>query len=1422
MDIKAAKAVKKKHGLSSRFFSANLLLLFVILAVFVTMVAIMVASIAREASKNYARFYSIETVEKFSSYLNRELALVSKIAHSKAVAEWYADEGNDAKKQAAYDEMIGYADSFQSAGLYFGIDKSLNEYSVESGAKFSEFVPFDVLDPDIEYNAWYYTSIESVFDYELNIDIDKVTNSRTLWINHKVTSNSGEVLGVFCSGLEFDSVAEELFGSYDSGSVRGYVVDKNGIIQMDSLLVSNGTTPDESLTKSIFDESGDKKLNSAIEKYLSDKQGQLAQQSEPDVMQISGSTYGYAAIAPIKGTSWTVITFYNSSSLFNAGKLLPLLLVMLAGFALYTILINTLIRRIIISPLTNLTGSLARSGEGNEIIYGSDREDEFGALAVTIQGMRDRLNSYNTALLAGSVERDKQSRLLQAVNGAAAVLLTADSTKTRESLQEGMELMARCMDVDRIHIWRNEMKDGVLCYSHVIEWNSAPESRDMSAFTKGGPYDHVIGRWKRVFAGGGYINSTLAGLPLDEQAFFQGFLLQSVLAIPIYITDHFWGFISFDDCHRVRVFTEEEISILRSGSLMLASVVTREEEAVKMREADERTRIMLDATPLCCNFWDSNYKNIDCNDEAVKLFELGSKEEYLDRFYELSPEYQPDGKLSSEQAGENIRKAFSEGRAVFEWMHQKLDGTPIPSEITLVRVKRGEEYIVAGYTRDMREYKKMMEKIDHRDALLHTVNDVATILLQSEVDEFADVLWHCMGMIAASVNVDRVYIWKNQIIDGQLCGTRLYDWSDNAFPKRGEEASVDIPYNKLMPGWEEALSSGTCVNGIVRDLSEEEQNRLSAQGVLSILIVPVFLQEHFWGFVGFDDCHSERYFSSNEESILRSGSLLIANALLRNEMTLSLSQNAVALEKAVEAAEAASRAKSDFLSNMSHEMRTPMNAIIGMTSIGMSAGDLEQKDYAFNKIGDASSHLLGVINDVLDMSKIEANKFELSETEFDFETMLQKTVDVISFRVDEKRQEFTVTLDNEIPHALIGDNQRLIQVITNLLSNAVKFTPEGGRIRLDTHLESIQGDLCTLRISVSDNGIGITPEQQKRLFTSFEQAESSTSRKFGGTGLGLAISKRIVQMMGGKIWLNSEPGVGSVFEFTVQLKRGKISEGTLIGTGVSWRNLRVLVVDDDQDTLDYFYSIAERFELSCDRAIGGREALDQISKNGAYDIYFVDWRMPEMNGIELAREIKSHNEKPSVIIMISAGAWTEVEDEARAAGVDRFLPKPLFPSAIADCINGCLGKEQGAKDCELSTENATTFEGYRVLLAEDMEINREIVLALLAPTKLRVDCAVSGIQVLEMFEANASDYDLIFMDVQMPEMDGLEATRRIRALDIPEASKIPIVAMTANVFREDVEMCLKAGMNAHVGKPIDIAEVVSKLREFLPRKGRNC
>ena len=521
--------------------------------------------------------------------------------------------------------------------------------------------------------------------------------------------------------------------------------------------------------------------------------------------------------------------------------------------------------------------------------------------------------------------------------------------------------------------------------------------------------------------------------------------------------------------------------------------------------------------------------------------------------------------------------------------------------------------------------------------------------------------------------------------------------------------------------------------------------------------------------------------------------------------------------RAKEAAIRSSSAKSDFLANMSHEMRTPLNAIIGMTHIGSKSEDIDKKDYSLKKISEASAHLLGVINDVLDMSKIEVNKLELSYTNFDFEKMLVRVTNLVNFNVEKKNQNFIVNIDSSIPPFIYMDEQRLAQVITNLLSNAVKFTPERGTIKLSANKvgEDKENNINYINFSVTDTGIGISEEQKERLFGSFEQADNSISRKYGGTGLGLTISKKIVDLMGGDMKVESSPDSGSTFSFMIPVKTGKGVVTTKLPKGVSWSSIRILAVDDSMEIRDYFTSTSRALGFTCDVAENSKEALKFLQRNEdkKYDIVFVDWNMPGMDSAEFTRTVKEDYSENAVIIMTSPTEWNNIESIASKSGIDGYISKPLFTSTLTDTINEYIHIDDHMKSAGMDDfDDKTGLEGLNILLAEDIEINREIVLGLFEGTGVMIETAENGKEAVNKFKKYPEKYDAVFMDIHMPEMDGYEATRLIRAMDVPNARSIPIIAMTANVFSKDIEKCLRVGMNDHVGKPLDVDEVMTKLK----------
>jgi signal transduction histidine kinase/DNA-binding response OmpR family regulator len=506
------------------------------------------------------------------------------------------------------------------------------------------------------------------------------------------------------------------------------------------------------------------------------------------------------------------------------------------------------------------------------------------------------------------------------------------------------------------------------------------------------------------------------------------------------------------------------------------------------------------------------------------------------------------------------------------------------------------------------------------------------------------------------------------------------------------------------------------------------------------------------------------------------------------------------------------RAKTSFLANMSHEIRTPLNAVISMTSIGEAAAEIERKDYAFRQIGGAADHLLGVINDILDMSKIEADKFELNKSAFNLENMLHRVANVIGFRTGEKHQHFAVRIDENVPIGIIADEQRLAQIVTNLLSNSVKFTPEEGLIEVSVSQVEAQNGSSTLQFSVKDTGIGIDEEHIDRVFNSFEQAESNTTRKYGGTGLGLAISKRFVEMMGGKIWVTSELGKGSDFLFTVQVKTSNQVQTVTLDPEIACEGLRCLIVCSEEQSRKQGCEFAQRLGLTCDQVSNKSDAVALFAQHH-YDICFLGWQIDGDNCYEFARYIKAESLVDRVVMSVYPYELAEIEPYDTVGIIDDYITRPLFLSDCKKLLNRLFGTVK-ADEIEQVLEDED-YSDCHLLLAEDVDLNKEIVYALLEPYGFSLDWAKDGREALEMFEANPENYDLILMDMQMPEMDGLEATRRIRELDFTKAQEIPIIALTANVFKEDIDRSLASGMNDHLGKPINLEELIDMLHRYL-------
>ncbi len=526
-----------------------------------------------------------------------------------------------------------------------------------------------------------------------------------------------------------------------------------------------------------------------------------------------------------------------------------------------------------------------------------------------------------------------------------------------------------------------------------------------------------------------------------------------------------------------------------------------------------------------------------------------------------------------------------------------------------------------------------------------------------------------------------------------------------------------------------------------------------------------------------------------------------------------------ALSDAVAAAETANRAKSTFLSNMSHDIRTPMNAIIGFTTLAISNLDDKErvKDYLTKTLA-SSNHLLSLINDVLDMSRIESGKIHLEEVEVNLSDVLHDLKTIVSGQIHAKQLELYMDAMDVTDEDVCCDKTRLNQILLNLLSNAIKFTPAGGTVSVRVRQLAGQARGCgQYEFRIKDNGIGMSPEFAKKIFEPFERERTSTVSRIQGTGLGMAITKNIVDMMGGTIEVQTAQGKGS--EFIVRVPLRVQAEHRPVEKITELEGLKALVVDDDFNTCDSVTKMLVKVGMRAEWTLSGKEAVlrarQSIEMSDVYHAYIIDWRLPDMNGIEVTRQIRSlHDDTP--IIILTAYDWSDIEVEAKAAGVTAFCSKPMFLSDLRETLMSALGQKQTDAAQELLPQKDADFKGRQILLVEDNELNREIAQEILREYGFRVDTAENGAVAVEKVSTAApGSYDLVLMDIQMPVMDGYTATRQIRALENPALAGVPILAMTANAFDEDRRRAMESGMNGFLSKPIVIGDLVQELHKIL-------
>ena len=540
---------------------------------------------------------------------------------------------------------------------------------------------------------------------------------------------------------------------------------------------------------------------------------------------------------------------------------------------------------------------------------------------------------------------------------------------------------------------------------------------------------------------------------------------------------------------------------------------------------------------------------------------------------------------------------------------------------------------------------------------------------------------------------------------------------------------------------------------------------------------------------------------------------------LRNEYLINdeLKRQQKILQDALLVAQKANDAKRDFLSRMSHEIRTPMNAIIGMSAIAFNyLDDKKRTADCLSKITFSSKHLLMLLNDVLDMSKIENGKLNIRQELFDLKNLVTSLADINYGLATAKGLSFEIVISGFKDELLLGDSMRVNQILLNLLSNAIKFTPKGGSVRLEIRMLRSASDKIWLRFIVKDSGIGMKKEFLEHLYEPFEQADNGIARKYGGTGLGMAITKNLVAIMDGTIEVESQEGAGTTFMVDLPFGVSKVDKKT----AAEMEEMRVLVVDDDNDTCEHAAVLLKGMGVNVDWALNGFEAIEKVRSaceddGRCYDVCFIDWCMPELDGIETARRMRSYVGPDVLIIIISAYDWSGIEEQAKAAGVNAFIAKPFFASNLYNTLLTVSRKPELGFSA-VGNKETYDFGGKKVLLVEDNELNMEIASELLKFVNLQVEHAENGKVAVNIFRnSKEKEYALIFMDIQMPLMNGYDAARCIRSSEHPAAGTIPIIAMTANAFNDDVQAAFDAGMNGHLAKPIDVEVLYKTIARYI-------
>ncbi len=730
----------------------------------------------------------------------------------------------------------------------------------------------------------------------------------------------------------------------------------------------------------------------------------------------------------------------------------------------------------------------------------------------------------------------------------------------------------------------------------------------------------------------------------------------------------------------------------------------------------------------------------------------------------------------------------------------------------------GNRKLLLSVFRNISERKTHEQLLRKKDILLQGISEATkTLIAVNDPNLGFPAALKILGIAAA---VDRVYVFKHKENEdtGEMFVSLLYEWASQDVESQIEDAAFQrLSYSRFETlKFYDNFSKGKSLNFIINNLPKENQKVFVDGNIKSIILVPIIIDEKYWGFVGFDECKTDRVWTANEESLLVTMSSMLGAIIKRNNIQEELLKKNSELDSAVIRAEAGVKAKSEFLALMSHEIRTPMNGVIGMTGLLLDTNlDDEQREYV-DTIRLSGDQLLVIINDILDFSKIESDKLELEMQPFDIRDCIEDSLDLLASRASEKGLDLVYQVDVSTPISIKGDVTRLRQILTNLISNAIKFTEEG-EIFVSVSSKHIEDGLYEILFAVKDTGMGIPEDKMDRLFKSFSQVDASTTRTHGGTGLGLAISKRLAELMGGRMWVESEFGSGSTFYFSVKseaaLSQSKIY---LYGHVPKLAGKRILIVDDNKTNRRILKAQADSWGMFAKIAENPQSAIEWVSRGEVFDIALLDFQMPQMDGLTLAQEIRKFDTGKELPLVILTSMGKKENSSYGDINLSAFISKPIKQAQLYETLlsvlSGTPAIKKGKNDNEIKIESdLAERHPLRILLAEDNAVNQKVAVRILDKMGFRIDVVANG---LEAFNAvKKIHYDVVLMDILMPEMDGYEATKKI--INELQADKRPkIIAMTANAMQGDKEDCLAAGMDDYISKPIRIDELQFALTKW--------